>query len=66
MVETVREHCKHKDCRYRGSINGVPWCMYLMVTDHVRGCDISSCDKYERGKRKKTSLLDGVRFDDNL
>lgn len=66
MVETVREHCKHKDCKYRGSINGVPWCMYLFVTGNVRKCDISKCDKYEKGKLRITSTLGSyeLRYDD--
>lgn len=66
MVETVREHCPHKDCKYRGSINGVPWCMYLFVTGNVRKCDISKCDKYEKGKLRITSTLGNyeLRYDD--
>ena len=66
MIETVDEHCKHKDCKYRGTIMGLgfgtQWCMYFYITNKLRGCAISECDKYTTGKRKIKSTMDGVKF----
>lgn len=51
-IETVKKHCKHKDCRYRMTIAGTdPLCDYADKKHRLRGCKISECDKYEPKKR---------------
>ena len=64
MGETVKEHCKHKDCMYRGysKSSRMDFCKYLMITGHSRGCGISDCDKYVKGIAKPVSTLDGLRY----
>lgn len=62
MVETVAEHCKHKDCMFRSLLSSTPYCAYLAVTKHPRGCSISECDKYQKGKAKRVSTLGGIEF----
>lgn len=56
MIETVAEHCKHKDCAYRMSLGHgrsvTPFCAYCMLTGHRRESPISECDKYVKGKRR--------------
>lgn len=64
MSETVKEHCKHPDCKYRRVFNSEPMCAYLTITGKVRGCSISECDKYAVGKVKILSTLGGVHYDD--
>lgn len=64
MAETVKEHCKHKDCRYRAKgATGIEYCKYMIVTGKPRGCDISDCDKYVTGKVKAVSRLEGLWYD---
>lgn len=46
--------CKHKDCMYRGKIDNKDCCDYLWTTGHKRGCSIANCDKYKKGRRRKT------------
>lgn len=49
MIETVNEHCKHKDCSYRKALSHGRWtyyCDYIGATGHSRNCPISECDKY--------------------
>ena len=47
MNETVRSHCKHRDCSYRKYLDGhTPYCDYIGATGRSRGCEISECDKY--------------------
>lgn len=46
-------NCKHKDCKYRGSIDHQTCCEYILVTGHKRGCTIADCDKYEKGRRRR-------------
>lgn len=29
-------------------------CDYILYEGHSRGCSISKCDKYKKGKRKRT------------
>lgn len=54
MIETVAEHCKHKDCVYRTTILGyIPICGYCLIEEHSRGCRISRCDKYIGGPTKR-------------
>ena len=62
MNETVRRHCKHKDCRYRSEFNYEPCCAYMIATGHPRNCDISSCDKYDASKIETVSTLGGVHY----
>ena len=62
MIETVQEHCKHIDCKYRSSIYYTPCCGYMLVTGEPRGCDISKCDKYRPGKRIILSTLGGIWY----
>lgn len=55
-IETVNEHCKHEDCIYRAHLTGsdskIEYCDYLCMVGKSRGCKISECDKYVKGKRK--------------
>lgn len=55
VIETVDEHCKHKDCVFRGHLshvkNSTACCDYLYLTGKRRGCKISECDKYRKGSR---------------
>ena len=70
MNETVSEHCKHQDCRYRGRLSFIDEaCFFMYYTGVPRGCPISKCDRYRPGKVKKTLTLDGViyrDYDDDL
>lgn len=53
VIETVDEHCKHQDCIYRMHFGfGSEFCAYLLVTDEVRGCPISKCNRYRRGDKR--------------
>ncbi len=55
-IQTVTEHCKHPDCIYRNHINLdglIGFCDYISLTGHSRGCSISECTKYRRGKKTK-------------
>ena len=65
MIETVKVHCQHEDCKYRGRFNFVPCCVYMLVTGRPRGCDISKCDKYVAGKLKIGNGVDGFRYIDD-
>lgn len=66
MVETVSEHCKHPDCKYRGRLSFVDdACFYMFYTGKPRGCDISKCDKYKAGKVGVVMSLDGIRYMDD-
>lgn len=52
IIETVKEHCKHKDCIYRISIaRQDPYCAYMEKEYRPRGCKISECDKYKTGEK---------------
>ena len=51
FIETVEEHCKHRDCAYRMKfMHHMDMCGYLTIEGHPRECSISECDKYRRGK----------------
>lgn len=54
VIETVAEHCQHEDCVYRLILDSkrTPFCGYLLVTERVRGCKISECNKYRGGEKK--------------
>lgn len=62
MNETVRKHCIHLDCKYRGLFDSEPCCKYMLVTGKRRGCDISVCDKYESGVLETKSELGGFFY----
>lgn len=52
-IEEVNTHCKHRDCVYRMHFHGnTEFCAYLLVTNEVRGCPISQCDKYRLGDKR--------------
>ena len=54
-IETVDNDCKHKDCYYRLRFDGTcEYCAYCLVEYELRGCKISECNRYKRGKRKPT------------
>ncbi len=63
MIETVKEHCKHPDCKYRGKATLVESCDYILITHKPRGCSISECDKYTTGKKKLISTLGGFKYE---
>lgn len=75
-IETVAEHCKHKDCVYRSRISSSnqtteECCDYILFAGESRKCKISECDKHRKGKRKRVFLTDGViryilEFDDEV
>ena len=58
-IETVEEHCKHPDCKYRqhlGSGYATECCVYILFTHESRKDKISECTKYKpRQGRIKTS-----------
>ena len=56
--ETVKEHCKHKDCIYRVYIDGgnIPICYYAVLERKSRGCKISECDKYKAGVKTQPRM----------
>lgn len=56
-IETVKEHCIHKDCIYRRTLeNRIPYCDYLGMEKKPRNCDISKCDKYKAGQRVRPKI----------
>lgn len=63
QIETVTEHCIHKDCKYRSRSTLIESCDYMLVTRRPRGCKISECNKYEIGRKKMISTLGGFRYD---
>ena len=49
MIETVKEHCVHTDCKYRCNIaKQTICCVYILKEHKPRGCGISDCDKYKK------------------
>lgn len=61
--ELVREDCIYEDCKYRGSFAHEPACMYMLYTGKPRGCKISECTRYKKGKGIVTSCFDGFHYD---
>lgn len=59
-VETVNEHCKHTDCMYRGKVGTTDTCDYIIYKHQSRGCKISECIRYKRGRKKVNSTLGQV------
>lgn len=50
-IETVEEHCKHKDCSYRKHSPVIgDYCDYIGAHQESRRCRISKCDKYTTEK----------------
>lgn len=62
-METVKDDCKHIDCKWRGRFDSQPVCQYMMITGKPRGCKISECDKYEAGKIGVRSYMEGLFYD---
>ena len=64
-IETVDEHCKHKDCIYRFRLTtySCDFCNYCVVTGEARRCPISQCDKYVKGTKKVRMTSEGLWFD---
>lgn len=58
VIETVSEHCKHEDCIYRRSLPGnrTELCFYAAVEHERRGCKISECTRYKRGKPRRPRI----------
>ena len=65
MNETVIEHCKHKDCKYRQTMGKDACCVYILAKGTRRACKISECDKYEAGTLVYRSTLEGFILDDD-
>ena len=66
MIETVSEHCKYRDCKYRGRLSFVDEaCFFMYYTGEPRGCAISECTRYKPGKINWIMSLDGIRYDDD-
>lgn len=53
LKNTVRECCP-KDCVYRSTFGSdTPYCNYIGVMEHSRGCEVRDCDKYTKGTKKR-------------
>ena len=61
-IETVAKNCPHKDCMFRSKLTGGEYCAYMQITGRSRGCGISDCDKYEKGKPKVRSTLGALEY----
>ena len=64
MIETVKEHCEHEDCIYRGKFGSDPCCQYILIAEKRRGCKISECDKYAAGTVSIVSTMGGFMVKD--
>jgi len=54
VIEEVDEYCP-KDCIYRMHLDGTThYCGYCAVEKRSRGCKVSECNRYKRGKKKIT------------
>lgn len=62
-METVRDDCKHEDCKWRGWFDHQPACLYMMITGRPRDCKISECEKYKPGKVGVRSNIGGFWYD---
>lgn len=56
----MAKKCSH--CRYRCSLGSGIYCQYILITRHMRGCDIQKCDKYKAGTPYKEEI--GEEIDD--
>lgn len=62
-VETVEEHCQHKDCVYRCRLTyDCDFCNYAVMEGRLRGCPISQCDKYNNTKKRVTMTAAGLWY----
>lgn len=63
-VETVKEHCKHKDCCYRMQLGSesTEFCAFCLIEGESRKCPISQCTRYKTGERKVTVNKDTLMF----
>ena len=66
MNETVKQDCIYKDCKYRGSFDYQPCCIYMLVTGEPRGCKISECNKYKAGKVTVVSHMSGMHYKNDI
>lgn len=71
-IETVEDYCQHKDCVYRGYLNGsrrIPTCDFILLKGERRNADISKCNRYRKGKRRIVSHMDfidiGIELDED-
>ena len=64
MEESTRDHCKHEDCKYRGTFDNRPACLYILRVGHSRGCSISECDKYIASKGHIESRDEGFKWEE--
>lgn len=62
IVETVDEHCEHKDCVYRMRLDayGREFCNYCVMEYQLRGCPISKCTRYKAGTRTVAMTRTGL------
>lgn len=54
-IELVDEICP-KDCAYRMNINSggtIHFCGYAITERRIRGCPVSECPYYVKGKRRR-------------
>lgn len=56
-VELVENYCP-EDCVYRSELrdDGTPCCCYAAIEGRSRGCRVSECDKYKRGRPKRPRI----------
>lgn len=53
--ELVEQLCP-KDCVYRSRFrDNIHYCDYIGMTGTSRGCPVSQCDKYRKGKKRLRS-----------
>lgn len=53
MINNLDRHLCKK-CKYRGDLlqkKYKNYCDYIFVTNHMRGCNVENCNKYEKGKK---------------
>lgn len=54
IIEEVDDYCP-SDCIYRLRFDNVSTCCgYCIVENQPRGCKVSECNRYKRGKRRVT------------
>lgn len=64
-IETVDEHCSHDDCIYRFRLSSYrcDFCNYCVVTGELRGCKISECTRYVKGRKRAKMTDAGLWFE---
>lgn len=65
-METIKSDCKHPDCKYRSRFDSQPACAYMLITGRPRGCSIAECNKYDPGRIRTVSTLEGVRYENDV